>query len=287
MTVQGVDIERRGRVGWILMNDYQETVEAADSDPDVVGVHQGIGQALDELRWDQSIEVVVLTGRNDGEFYRFSRRSHWDDPKYRGRLNPINHARQAASAPAGPPSRERRPDAHEMLMLIEKPVVARVNGDAIGFGQSLLWGCDLILAREDAKIAWGHTGMGEIVDSNGERRGFPWPMTPSYGMACLNFMPPTKAKAFLMLSTVYTGREMADMGAFNDAVPADELDAAVDPMVEALLARPPGVLAHTKRVCNKATMSTYNLTEDLSGAYGILDLWQAGARGDMDEPDPT
>lgn len=281
MAVRGVDVERRGPVGWILINDYQATVEAADHDDDVIGVHEGIALALDELRWDDSVEVVVLTGRTDGEFYRFSRRSHWDDPRYATRLNPLE-ASHRVKATLHQPDRTRRPAPHEMLMLMEKPVVARVNGDAIGFGQSLLWGCDLIVARDDAKIAWGHTGLGLIVDSDGEARGFPWPMTPSYGLAVLRFMPPTKAKEFLMLSRVFTGRDLADMGAFNAAVPAAELDAVVDELVAGLLARPRSVLSRTKKVSNKAVEANYTLTEELSAAYGLLDLFDSGASGAMD-----
>lgn len=278
MAVRGVEVERRGPVGWVLINDYQATVEAGAEDPDVIGVHEGIGLALDELRWDQSVRVVVLTGKNDGEFYRFSRRSHWDNPEFRDRLNPLK-----ASSPAPPsePEVRRRPDAHEMLMLIEKPVIARVNGDAIGFGSSLLWGCDFIVGREDARIAWGHTGMGQVVDSNGEARGFPWAMTPSYGMASLLYMPPSKLKEFMILSKVYTARELADMNAFNAAVPADELDAVVDGWVEALLQRPPAVVARTKKLCNKPIMAVYTATEDLSGAYTVLDLYQQAQAGAM------
>jgi len=280
-----VEIERRGPVGWILINDYQATVEAGADDPDTIGVHEGVGLALDELRWDRSVRVVVLTGRNDGEFYRFSRRSHWDDPRFRGRLDPAGWYAGSRNTPAEEsegPQVVRRPDAHEMLELIEKPVVARVNGDAIGFGQSLLYGCDLIIAREDAKIAWGHTGLGEIVDSDGEERGFPWPMTPSYGMAALLFMPPAKAREWLMLSKVYTAREMADMHLFNYAVPADELDAKVDEIVQALLARPPWVLARTKRVATQHLRQQNLLAEQLSSAYGLLDLWQHGASGSFE-----
>ena len=289
MAVRGVEIERRGPVGWVLINDYQATVEAGAEDADFIGVHEGIGLALDELRWDQSIRVVVLTGKNDGEFYRFSRRSHWDNPEFRDRLNPLKASAPPPAPPAGPPESagpagpavHRRPDAHEMLMLIEKPVIARVNGDAIGFGSSLIWGCDFIVGREDAKIAWGHTGLGEIVDSDGEARGFPWAMTPSYGMASLLYMPPSKVKEFMILSKVYTAREMADMNAFNAAVPADELDSVVDGWVEALLRRPPAVVARTKKLCNKPIMAVYTATEDLSGAYTVLDLYQQAQAGAM------
>jgi enoyl-CoA hydratase len=283
VTVRGVEIERRNEVGWILINDYQATVEAGASDPDFIGVHEGIGLALDELRWDNSIRVVVLTGKNDGEFYRFSRRSHWDNPEFRDRLNPLKPRPSAPSAPTAPaPTSQRRPDAHEMLMLIEKPVIARVNGDAIGFGSSLIWGCDFIIGVEDARIAWGHTGLGEIIDSNGEQRGFPWTMTPSYGMVSLLYMPPAKAKEFLILSKVYTARQLADMNAFNVAVPAEDLDATVDEFVTALLRRPAAVIARTKKLCNKQMVAIYNAEEDLAGAYTTLDLYQQAQAGFME-----
>ena len=290
MTVRGVEVERRGPVGWVLINDYQATVEAGASDPDYIGVHEGIGMALDELRWDESIRIVVITGKNDGEFYRFARRTHWDDPKFRDRLNPIKAAKStvrdfqggglgAAAVPqASQTPKGRRPAAHEMLMLIEKPVIARVNGDAIGFGTSLLWGSDLIVAREDALIAWGMTGLGEIVDSNGERRGFPETLTPSYGMSSIMYMPPSKVKEFMMLSKVYTGKELAAMNAINYAVPTEQLDAVVDDLIQQLLRRSAVTLAHTKELCNKHLMHEYILAESLAGAYGSLEMWlNAGA----------
>jgi enoyl-CoA hydratase/carnithine racemase len=56
---------------------------------------------------------------------------------------------------------------------MEKPIVARVNGDVIGFGQSVLWGCDIIVAREDAVIADVHTGQGDVIDGRGVNIGFP------------------------------------------------------------------------------------------------------------------
>lgn len=269
MAVRGIETRQHGEVGWILINDYQATVEAGMNDDDYIGVHEGIGIALDEMRWDDSVRVVVMTGANDGEFYRFSRRSHWDDERFSQRLAPGKPAAVAAPERKTP---TRTPSAHEVLAMIEKPVIARVNGDAIGFGQSLLWGCDFIVAREDALIAWGHTGLGEIVDSNGERRGFPWAMTPSYGTVSILHLTPVKLKEFMMLSKVYTARQMADMDAFNYAVPAEELDGVVDHLIAELLARPDSVLAHTKSLCNKHLLNQYNLTEDLAGAYTRLDL---------------
>lgn len=276
MTVRGVDLEIRDSVAWILINDYQATTEAGASDQDYIGVHDGIGIALDECRWDTRVRLVVLTGRHDGEFYRFSRRSHWDS-EHRGRLNPL-----LKSDPAGgSPGVRRRPDAHEQLLVIEKPVIARINGDAMGFGSSLIWGCDITVARDDARIAWGHTGMGRLVDSNGETRGFPWAMTPSYGMASLLYMPPSKAKEFMMLSKVYSGRELADMNAINYAVPAADLDRVTDDLIAQLLERPDTVLTRVKQLCNKRLEAVYHEAEQLSRAFAALDIYEQAAKGMM------
>jgi enoyl-CoA hydratase len=278
MAVRGVEIDRRGPVGWILINDFQAAVEAAGDDADYIGVHEGLGIALDELRWDRSIRVVVITGRNDGEFYRFSRRSHWDNPRFRDRLNPLAEGSGGGAKDEGV---RRNPNAHELLMLIEKPVIARVNGDAIGFGSSVLWGCDMIVAREDALIAWGHMGLGKIIDSNGEARGFPWAMTPGYGSVSILNMPPAKLKEWMMLSKVYTAREMAEMNVINYAVPQIDLDATVSTLVEGLLGRPAFVLAHVKQLINKRIREQYNLTEDLAGAFSRLDMYTQAASGTL------
>jgi enoyl-CoA hydratase/carnithine racemase len=92
-------------------------------------------------------------------------------------------------------------------------------------------------------------------------------MTPSYGSVSILALPPAKVKEFMMLSKVYTARELADMNVFNYAVPAEELDATLDALVAALLERPARVLARTKELCNKHLQVQYALTEDLAGAY--------------------
>jgi enoyl-CoA hydratase/carnithine racemase len=145
----------------------------------------------------------------------------------------------------------------------------------------LIWGCDLTVAREDALIAWGHTAMGKVVDSAGEVRGFPWAMTPSYGMASLLYMPPSKAKEFMMVSKVYTARELADMNALNYAVPAGELDAVTDSLVAQLLERPDSVLTRIKQLCNKRLESIYHDAEQLSRAFAALDMYEQAANGSM------
>ncbi|HVX21386.1 MAG TPA: enoyl-CoA hydratase/isomerase family protein [Acidimicrobiales bacterium] len=273
MTVLGLEVERRGPVAWVILNDYQEGAEASLDDPDYLHPSPGMASTLLQLEADPAVRVVVVTGRNDGEFYRVCRRPHYDDRRNAGRLNPLNR-------PAGPGV---RPSAMQVMALMGTPVIARMNGDAIGLGQAFLWGCDMIVAREDAVVADVHTGQGDVVDSAGEVRGFPWAVTPGDGAMSFapRFLTPTKLKEYMFLSRTWTARQLADMHVINYAVPADQLDAVLDDIVAKLLARPAAVLAHTKRVCNKHLIEQWNLSQDLATAHELLDFWNHAANGEM------
>ena len=162
--------------------------------------------------------------------------------------------------------------------------MARVNGDTIGLGQAFFWGCDIIIAREDAIISDVHTGMQTVIDSNGEVRGFPWAVTPGDGAQSFlaMFMPPTLMKEYLFTSPVWSMKKLEQMNIVNYAVPMSELNAKVDEMVEKLLKRPPSVLAHAKRVAQKRLIENWNLHQDLAIAYERLDFFNHAAQGRME-----
>jgi len=262
--------ERRGAVGWVFIGDTQTEME----NEGFYAAHAAAEQ-LDAFRRDPEVRAIVLTGQEDGQFYRLNPRSHWDDPRYKDRLNPVKRKGQLGVETAGP-------TAQETLLQMEKPVVCRLNGDAIGFGSSILWLCDVIVAWEGARVAWGFQGMGEIEDSDGVRRGMPWAITPTYGTYSFPLMSPPLMKEFVMLSRVYTARELADMRLINYAVPRDDVDHLVEQVVDGFLARPSSVLSRTKRIINKHLVDEYVKVEDLAAAYSHLDLWEQGASGAMD-----
>jgi enoyl-CoA hydratase len=269
---QFVTTERRDEVAWISFNIYDETLAAAG--PGTIDVHTATAAALDDARFDDDVRVVVLTGSTDGTFYSVPSVEHYAAPGRRDRLNPLKRSGEGA--------RSRR-DALEVLAYMEKPVVARLNGDAIGYGQSVLWGADIIIAREDAVVSDVHLGQGDVVNSRGERIGFPMAVTPGDGALAFlpTLMPPTKLKEYLFLSKCYTAKELEQLNIVNLAVPAAELDAAVDDVVARLLARPSSVLARTKRACNKHLIDQLNRAKDLGGAYEVLDFWDHAKKGTM------
>ena len=273
MGTQFVDIEQRGPVRWIFFNDFSETLAGADAS--TVDVHTAIGRAMLDARYDDEVRLVVLTG-SGSNFYSVPTAEHYQVPSHRDRVNPLKRPGGFAHPP--------RPDAIEILALMEKPVVGRVNGDVIGFGQSVMWGCDIIVALETAVIADVHTGQGDVVNSAGVNIGFPQAITPGDGAMAFFplFLPPTKLKEYMLLSKGYTAAEFEKLGIVNYALPSiAEVDAMVDSLVERLLARPDYALQHTKKVCNKQIVNQLNLAKDVSAAFEVNDLWQHGKDGTM------
>ena len=109
-----------------------------------------------------------------------------------------------------------------------KPTVARVNGHALAGGFGLAVACDITICVEDAKL-----GTTEV------RVGL-WPMMIS---AILARAMPRKAALELMLTgRVIEPEEALRLGAVSRVVPRDDLDAAVDGTVEALLSTSPATL---------------------------------------------
>ncbi|MCR8549250.1 enoyl-CoA hydratase/isomerase family protein [Salipiger sp. P9] len=260
---RALEISQDGQVATIRILPLRDTLVMDDP----VDVHTEMPRAIEQLRLDNSVRIVVLTGAYDGEFLVPPPNDYYTSERATARLgdpygiwNVSNGMLRCCQA----------------LTEIEKPVIAKLNGDAIGFGQSIALGCDLILAREDAVISDAHLGMSEVVTSGGRRVGLPFATVPGDGAGALMplFMPPTKAKEYMMLSRSYTAAELAQMNIVNRAVPAAELDAVTDEVIAALLKRSAFALAWTKRIMNRHVAQQANLTLDAAVAYEALNFSQ-------------
>ncbi|HEY4279599.1 MAG TPA: enoyl-CoA hydratase/isomerase family protein [Conexibacter sp.] len=286
--LMGAEVERHGPVGVVKIHPVERMMERS-LEPDCdefVEVHTAIAIGLEQLRFDDSVRVVILTGSAPDVFYRAPNRSHYDVERFRNRLRGIiTPELNAELRPSEARARFRRTANYVELMLnYEKPLIARVNGDVIGAGQSVMWGCDMIVAREDAVIADVHTGMGEVVNGDGDATGFPWAVSPGDGAMAFaqhNFSS-YKYKEYQMLSPSLTARELAEMHVINYALPADQLDDKLDDLVRRLLARPQSVLQHIRRVTQKPIVAQANLQYDLSWSYEHSDFVTHGLQGHFD-----
>ena len=233
--------------------------------------HISFALALESVRWDDTVRVVVIGGGDDGLFELGPPPGM--APEELQAYPP--EVMDPAIRPGGPGAL-RGPwsigqgisRSFEALALIDKPVVARVNGDAYGFALHLLWGCDVVVAREDAKLTDYHLTLSNEL---------PYGMSAGDGAFAFMplFLPPTLLKEFLLLGPVWTARDFADLRMINYAVPADELFARTEEIVQKFLARPARALARTKRAAQKRLLEQMNLTLDYAWLAESTDLWEA------------
>jgi enoyl-CoA hydratase/carnithine racemase len=263
----GFVIENEGQVATVRMLPNSPISEIDATTP---GHHWELGAIFSDLRGDNSVRVVVLTGAEDGAFMIPPPSDYYTSPEgKRLRNDPLRIWHIFTGIVR----------CHEAMAALEKPIVARVNGDAIGFGSSIMFACDLIVARDDARIADHHLGVGEV-----EPYGPPYGMVPGDGGMALVplYMTPAKAKEYLMLATEYRARDLAQAGIINYAVPPSELDTTVNDLVERLLKRPAYALAWTKRVTNRRVVEHLNLTLDAGAAYEMVAFHQMERQGWVD-----
>ncbi len=233
-----------------------------------VNGHEELAHVFTRLREDNRVRVVVLTGTG-GVFKVPPPRSYYETEKAAAHLSEPAGAWRVFSAIIR---------CHQTMAEMEKPIVCKVNGDAIGFGQSLVFASDLIVAREDARFMDHHMG-GTFVSAYPDgplEGGHEFSSVPGDGGLALVplFMSPCKAKEYLMLAQPYQAQELARLGIINYAVPADELDRAVKDIVRRLLQRGAYALAWTKRIANRRVVEHLNLTLDAGVGFEMVTFLQ-------------
>jgi 2-(1,2-epoxy-1,2-dihydrophenyl)acetyl-CoA isomerase len=120
---------------------------------------------------------------------------------------------------------------------LPKPVLAAVNGPAVGIGCSLALACDLVLARESAYLLLAFVNIGLAPDGGASamvsaRAGF------------------TRAAEMAMLGERIPAAKAVEWGLINRAVPDDEFDAEVDALAARLASGPTRAYAGIKRQLN-------------------------------------
>ncbi len=181
------------------------------------------GHTVDELihafqtaGWDRKVGAIVLTGAGDKAFCTGGDQSAHDG-QYDGR------------GVIGLPIDELQ----SLIRDVPKPVIARVNGFAIGGGNVLATVCDLTIASDKAQFGQVGPKVGSV--------------DPGFGTAYLaRVVGEKRAREIWYLNRRYTAAEALAMGLVNAVVPHDELDAEVERWVAELMERSPTALALAK-----------------------------------------
>jgi 2-ketocyclohexanecarboxyl-CoA hydrolase len=179
--------------------------------------------AFQRAAGDEAVGVVVLGGAGDRAFCTGGDQSA--DAKsgsgYRGR------------GTIGLPVEEM----HAAIRDIPKPVIARVQGYAIGGGNVLATLCDFTIASDKAMFGQVGPRVGSV--------------DPGFGTNFLaRIVGEKKAREMWMLCRRYSAQQALAMGLVNSVVPHDELDAEIDRWCRELLEKSPTALALVKRAMN-------------------------------------
>jgi len=182
-----------------------------------------IARACEDASWDDDIRVVVVTGSGRAFCVGADLRS-WEEDLLG---NSSEYWKWFGAFK----------DMHDRLREIGKPTIARVNGIAVGGGNELQMACDLAVMVDDAFIR--HVGPEHgSVPAGGATQ---W-LTIMVG--------DRRAREIVLMCEEIPAVKAADWGLVNWAVPATELDAKVDAVVENLARKLPQTTRYAKQHLN-------------------------------------
>ncbi len=205
-------------------------------------MREELATALRDLRGDATVRVVILTGAG-GHFCAGG---------------DVKAMRQRVTAEEG---RARMQKMNEMVIEIatfEHPVIAMVDGFAVGAGCNLALACDLIIASDRARFGEVFARVGLIPDAGGT-----YFLPRRVGLA--------KAKELVFTAEVIDAAEAERIGLVNRVVPAAELRAMTHELAQKIADGPPRVLGMGKALLNRS------LENDLSRALELEAFGQASA----------
>ncbi|HET8881542.1 MAG TPA: enoyl-CoA hydratase/isomerase family protein, partial [Solimonas sp.] len=145
------------------------------------------------------------------------------------------------------------------ILDLDKPLVCRLNGHAVGLGATLALFCDVIFAADTAKIGDPHVAIGLVAGDGGAAI---WAQRIGLG----------RAKEFLLTGELLTAKRAAEIGLVNHCLPAAELDAAVDAFCDKLLAGAIKAIRWTKVLTNLELKRIATAVMDAGVAYESLSV---------------
>ena len=191
-----------------------------------------LDSAMERVRDDPTIRVAILTGAGDRAFCAGAdlkwRASHEDETRR-------------------PRARGNRPGFVYPRFHCWKPVIAAVNGYAVGGGFELALACDIIVAAEDARFGFPEPRRGLMADGGGVQR-------------LVRRLPWNQAAGLLFTGRFIGGKEAFRMGLVNEIVPRDALMDAAERWASEILECSPRAVQAAKEA------ATLGLDMDLNEA---------------------
>lgn len=207
-----------------------------------------LSRAYAEADADDGVRAVVVTGAGRA----FCAGADME-PKGDTFAAPRNE--EFTASPIDPPAWE-----------IRKPVIAAINGHAIGIGLTIAMQCDLRVVAEDAKLAFAHVRRGVLPDMQSH-----WTVPRAIGFA--------RTADLFLTGRTFTGEEAVHLGLVNEALPADQvLDRGLEIARDLAVNTAPLSVALSKRILWSNAALDPDEVERLENEYHRHVMGKADAR---------
>ncbi|RSM59585.1 enoyl-CoA hydratase [Actinoplanes sp. ATCC 53533] len=215
-------------------------------------MHEELAEIWDDVEADDEVRVVVLTGAGGRAF------SVGQDLKERAR-------RDAAGTPASSFGSRGQPGWPRLTERFgfSKPVVARVDGYALGGGFELVLACDVVVASDQSVFGLPEVRLGLVPGAGGVFR-------------LIRQLPQKVAMGLLLTGRRLDAATAYAYGLVNEVVPADRLDGCVDGWVAELVASAP----LSVRAIKEAALRSVDLP--LPDAFAATYGWEERRRRSAD-----
>ncbi len=258
-----LDRDERG-VATITMN------RPADGNPMDEASIRELTLVAERLGEDDSVRVVVLTG--EGEVFCAGGK-----PAFLEKLRNFSFAKNLSLG--GQLDR-----LYATLSGLPKPLIGRINGDAIGGGTGMTTTCDIAIAVEDARFGFSDVRVGIA----------PTVVAPYF----VRKVGPSFARAAFISCEKFSARRASEIGLVHRVAPKADLDAVVEETIGSCLMGAPRAMAVAKRLPDIVQHGSESLRKELveivarlretdEGREGLAALmekrkpsWVAGDRGD-------
>jgi enoyl-CoA hydratase len=211
--------ERNGAITTLTLN-RPERLNAVS-----LTLYQQLSDRLRELDRDAAVRAIVLTGSGRAFCVGADLKAHDGSPPTRDQKREYIRAAQRA---------------HARLQRSAKPIVAAVNGHAIGAGLELALSSDFVIVSERAKLRFPEVRLGTFVGG-----GTVYTLPRRVGLQ--------RAKSLLLLGDLFTPAEALEWGIANEVVAPDRVVPAAIELAECVVRGAPQSLAAAKRLLNYAS----------------------------------
>jgi enoyl-CoA hydratase len=209
-------------------------------------MHADLAPLFERIASDPDVAVVVLTGAGDKAFTVGA--------DFGGMQDNLD----AGGYEDGHPGLMKESAAIVRAQLsIRQPIIAALNGDAIGLGATMALFCDIVLLADNARIGDPHVKAGIVAGDGG---AILWPL----------LLGPHRGKEVLMFGDLMTAQDADRMGLANRVVPQAELVAEAERWAMRLANGPRVAIEFNKRLANAEILDRVNRLLDSSLAMEAL-----------------